>query len=145
MEQQNLQQFIQSSSSYITQDDYVNGSFTGQYQGYSVYAKAFKGQTKQCVGYKFFMPNLGVEKVLESTSVKLARLMSDIKQGTNVTIHKEGEAFETTWSVTPVTTGAETTTNISEFEQSLKEQGMLQEQQQQEEQENIAPIENIPF
>jgi len=151
MEQQNLQQFIQSSSQYVGKDDFVNGTFKGQYKGYSVYAKSFKGQTKQCVGYKFYLPELGVEKVLESTSVRLARVMSSFQDGDTLLVHKEGDAFETTWEVkkAEASTGNVASASASDFEASLKNTGFTESNDEPKTieipEEEPINVENIPF
>ena len=148
MEQQNLQQFIQSSSQYVGKDDFVDGTFKGQYKGYSVYAKSFKGQTKQCVGYKFYLPELGVEKVLESTSVRLARLMASFQDGDTLLVHKEGDAFETTWEVKKADASSNTAPT-SDFETSLKNTGFTESNDEPKTieipEEEPINVENIPF
>ena len=95
----NLEEFIKSSSQYVTPEDFEQGFIIAKFVSYSIYPKTYQGKTSQTVGYKLLLKGEDHEKTLESASAKLAKLMNSVQPGQVIKLTREGQGFATTWQL----------------------------------------------
>jgi len=90
-----LNSFEASVTKFVTKDDFP---VKGKLVDVKVYDKTYDGKTTPTVAYKLEIG--GVEKTLESSSVKLSsQFKGKVAIGDTILITREGESFETTYSV----------------------------------------------
>src|SRR3990167_6957107 len=97
MSNQDIDKFIFDNSLFLNLQD--GESFEGIYKGYEIVPSTFDPD-KEVLAYNFEVD--GVEKPFKSGSLKLARQMKEIEEGTTVKISREGSGSKTTYTVEEV-------------------------------------------
>ena len=92
-----LNQYSKERSTFISID--AGESYTGIYRGYKFIEKDSFGETKEYARYMLEDLEDGKVRTFDSLSVGLARAMSGVKEGQEVTISRTGEGRNTKYEV----------------------------------------------